>query len=125
MHTDYTLQILEEITTKLGDQLRFFANETCSAYSTVELPCETAARLRRKAKNAQGIASNTEETSGGTRRKKTFNMNTYKHHALGDYVQAIRTYGTCDSYSTEAVCGSLYMFPTLIFFLGGARTSHR
>jgi hypothetical protein len=118
MHTDYTLQILEELTTKLGDQLRFFANETCLAYSTVELPRETAARQRRKAKKAQVIAPNTKETSGGARRKKTFNMNTYKHHALGDYVQAIRTYGTCDSYSTEAVCGPPYMFPTLIFFLG-------
>jgi len=40
MHTDHTLQILEELTTKLGDQLRFFANNTCSNYSTVELPHE-------------------------------------------------------------------------------------
>jgi hypothetical protein len=118
MHTDYTLQILKEIMTKLGDQFQFFANETCLAYSMVELPHKTAAQLRRKAKNAQVIASNTEETSGGTCWKKTFNMNTYKHHALGDYVQAIRTYGTCDSYSTEAIHGSLYMFPTLISFLG-------
>jgi hypothetical protein len=116
MHTDYTLQILEEITTKLGDQLRFFANETCLAYSMVELLHEAAAWQRCKAKKAQATDSNTKETSSGTRQKKTFNINTYKHHALGDYVEAIQTYGTCDSYSTEPVCGPPYMFPTLIFF---------
>jgi hypothetical protein len=37
------------------------------------------------------------------RRKKTFNINTYKAHALGDYVATIRRYGTTDSYSTEPV----------------------
>jgi hypothetical protein len=37
------------------------------------------------------------------RRKKTFNLNTYKAHALRDYVETIRRYGTTDSYSTEPV----------------------
>jgi hypothetical protein len=31
-------------------------------------------------------------------------MNTYKHHALGDYIETIWTYGTCNSYSMELVC---------------------
>ncbi|KAG2737310.1 hypothetical protein P692DRAFT_20883715, partial [Suillus brevipes Sb2] len=35
------------------------------------------------------------------RRKKSFNLNTYKMHALGDYVTSIRRFGTTDSYSTE------------------------
>lgn len=104
MHTKHTLQILEELTTTLGDQLRFFANVTCSDYSTVELPREAAARKRRRSKKSQVNVPNDKEAACGTRRKKTFNMNTYKHHALGDYVETIRTYGTCDSYSTEAVC---------------------
>ena len=103
MHTDYTLEFLEEATTKLGDQLRLFARDICSKYNTVELPREAAARRRRKSKNSPISAPNVQETTEGTRRKKTFNMNTYKHHALGDYVEAIRTFGTCDSYSTEAV----------------------
>jgi hypothetical protein len=107
MHTDRTLQILEELTTKLGDQLRFFAEVTCLDYSTVELPREAAARKRRQSKKSQVNVPNNKETACGTRRKKTFNMNTYKHHALGDYVETIRTYGTCDSYSTEAVCNML------------------
>jgi hypothetical protein len=37
------------------------------------------------------------------RRRKTLNLNTYKNHSLGDYVRTIRTYGTTDSYTTEAV----------------------
>lgn len=37
------------------------------------------------------------------RRQKTWNLDTYKIHALGDYVETIRLYGTTDSYSTELV----------------------
>lgn len=37
------------------------------------------------------------------RRRKTMNLNTYKVHSLGDYVEAIRRYGTTDSFSTERV----------------------
>jgi hypothetical protein len=40
------------------------------------------------------------------RRKRSFNLNTYKMHALGDYVTSIHRFGTTDSYSTEPV--SLY-----------------
>lgn len=38
------------------------------------------------------------------RRRKTLNLNTFKCHSAGDYVNTIREYGTCDSYSTEPVC---------------------
>jgi hypothetical protein len=38
-----------------------------------------------------------------SRHKKTFNLNTYKLHALGNYTMTIRRYGTTDSYSTEMV----------------------
>jgi hypothetical protein len=44
------------------------------------------------------------------RRHKTFNLNTYKLHSLGDYVTSIRKYGTTDSYSTEPVCEASYLF---------------
>lgn len=37
------------------------------------------------------------------RRRKGISLHTYKHHALGDYVDTIRRYGTTDSYSTETV----------------------
>lgn len=42
-------------------------------------------------------------TKSAGRLRKTLNLNTYKDHSLGDYVESIRRYGTTDSYSTEAV----------------------
>lgn len=41
------------------------------------------------------------ETMGKTGKK--LNLNTYKFHALGDYVRTIRMLGTTDSYSTQPV----------------------
>lgn len=49
----------------------------------------------------------TERLTG--RRRKAFNLNTYKSHSLGDYVETIRTYGTTDSYTTEIV-GVFFFF---------------
>jgi hypothetical protein len=46
MHTDATLDILDEITTTLGNALRQFSKETCSTFATHELKRETAARTR-------------------------------------------------------------------------------
>jgi len=46
---------------------------------------------------------------GGTQRPKTLNLNTYKWHALGDYADTIRNFGTTDSYSTEPVCSPNYV----------------
>jgi hypothetical protein len=45
---------------------------------------------------------------------KSFTLNTYKFHALGDYVDTIRTFGTTDSFTTELVsplCTLFYLFP--------------
>ena len=109
MHIDHTLRIFEEVTVLLGDQLRFFATITCSNYDTFELPRETAAHKRRKSKNSQTAVLDANDTQGTSCRRKVYTMDTYKHHALGDYVETIRTYGTCDSYSTEPVCGSLFV----------------
>jgi hypothetical protein len=44
-----------------------------------------------------------ESDSIAARRTKTFNLDTYKYHSLGDYVEHIQQYGTPDSYSTEPV----------------------
>jgi hypothetical protein len=41
--------------------------------------------------------------TGKGKRKKTFNIQTYKYHALADYADHIRRFGTTDSYSTERV----------------------
>jgi hypothetical protein len=37
------------------------------------------------------------------KRRKTFNLLTSKLHALGDYVETIKAFGTTDSYSTQIV----------------------
>ncbi|KAG1817179.1 uncharacterized protein BJ212DRAFT_1299342 [Suillus subaureus] len=48
------------------------------------------------------------------RRKKSFNLQTYKFHVLGDYVTSIHHFGTTDSYSTEP----------LNCYLGGVGAPH-
>lgn len=144
MHSDLTLQILDQQTTDLGEQLRQFKNKVCAAYQTQELNREvdarshrqtreaakrgekgktndivrgTAARKPRTGANAQGKQHVSQEQSQGAplpklpRRKKSFNLQTYKFHALGDYVASIRRLGTTDSYSTEPVSCSQLPFP--------------
>lgn len=49
LHTESTVQALENSTRRLGLILRRFESETCSAFKTRELPSEEAARGRRKA----------------------------------------------------------------------------
>ena len=107
MHTEDTLGLMESVTAPLGNHLRTFASETCAAFSTRELHREAEARTRRQGREAllkQGISRNQQNGLHTTTRKaKTFNLQTYKVHALGDYVEQIRLYGTTDSYSTQPV----------------------
>jgi hypothetical protein len=85
--------------------MRRFLKVTCETYITRELPKETAARGRRMAALAvKGIsvrAAKGKATSGQKRKK--FNLATYKYHALADYPETIRRYGTTDNYSTQTV----------------------
>lgn len=105
MHTDSTLTHLETITTVLGYELRKFSQTTCSAFSTTELPKEAAARGRKqtRAKTKGTEPNGTNVQARPAPRQKTLNLSTYKIHALGDYVQTIRMFGTTDSYSTQTV----------------------
>ncbi|KAG2742745.1 hypothetical protein P692DRAFT_20879278 [Suillus brevipes Sb2] len=109
MHSDLTLEIMDEVTSTLGRQFREFKNTVCTAYQTRELPREVGARARRLVKKAgkettghKGKGSSSIAAQGqNVQRTKVFNFQTYKFHALGDYVSTIRRYGTSDSYSTE------------------------
>jgi hypothetical protein len=74
---------------------------TKDAFNTVELPSETAAR---KPRSLAAGGDTTAQPRGPL--KKALNLQTYKFHALGDYVQSIRLFGTTDSYSTQLVCAS-------------------
>ena len=82
-----------------------------------ELHKEIDARKRHQIKKAQEwpesqrtdhnsqVPPTTEQSSSkidGCHVKK-FNLQIYKYHALGDYADTTRQYGTTDSYSTEPV----------------------
>lgn len=109
LHTDLTLGIMDRLTTELGKALRDFEKNVCVAYATQELPRETAARQRRqKAKDSSQAAEPQDDVPSmkkeePKRLKKFLNLQTYKHHSLGDFVDTIRRYGTTDSYSTQLV----------------------
>lgn len=107
MHTGQTLEIFDTVTQLLGAEFLEFKNKTCSQFSTRELPRESAARKRRVAKTqARSDPSqpeNNDRPELESRLPKTLNLDTYKHHSLGDYPNIIRRYGTTDSYSTEPV----------------------
>lgn len=114
LHTESTLSALDTSTTRLGRILRRFKSKTCRKFDTRELPSEKAARGRREAATAakklkQSSESNKTSEAKTSKRKKpqtvrTFNLTTYKLHALGDYVHAIRTFGTSDGFTTQTVC---------------------
>lgn len=127
MHTTFSLERLDEVTSSLGRQIRYFAKHTCSKFKTKELPSEEAARGRRKARKAATKAkktggaasppSPTDKDSSKASKFKLFNLLTYKGHSLGDYVRTIRFLGTTDSYSTQPVC-LRFTLEHLLTFLG-------
>lgn len=131
LHTEDTLSMLDKATIDLGKALRDFNNNTCSMYSTKELPREALSRVRRQEKKVMMQATIKRSHQDGTktttptqavinantpqppmqgshtqRKLKTLNLNTYKFHSLGDYAEAIRHYGTTDSFSTQLVSSS-------------------
>ncbi|KAG2366016.1 hypothetical protein BDR07DRAFT_1480750 [Suillus spraguei] len=97
IHTDNSLDLLSQATRCLGQQLRKFWDFTCSAFRTMELPGKIAAHQKKSANlNSAGAG-----TGSPGARLKAFNMQTYKLHALGDYVSSIKMFGTTDSYTTQ------------------------
>ena len=110
LHTDSTLTALEASTNRLGSQLRKFASVTCEAFETRELPSEEAQRGRRQAALAkkkdttgQPVSKKRRVTTTQGAQRRVFSLNTYKLHALGDYANTIRRFGTADGYSTQLV----------------------
>lgn len=60
-------------------------------------PCTETTQVKAKSQTKE------RQTVKPRRRQKTMNLDTYKIHSLGDYVDTIRHYGTTDSFSTELV----------------------
>jgi hypothetical protein len=96
MHTDRTLKLLGAATTSLGVLLRRFVSQVCKKVKTFETDRERNARVDRQSKNGATSAS-----SG--KKERTFNLLTYKLHALGDYVPSIQSFGSSDNWSTLRV----------------------
>jgi hypothetical protein len=122
LHTDDTLESFEQLTAPLGEKLRLFAGKITQDFVVHELPKETAAKARRTAATLKQKITKGKEPAkkapvkkstkgkqpakkGKGPEKKTISMSllTYKLHALGDYAQTIRQYGTTDSYSSQTV----------------------
>jgi hypothetical protein len=123
LHTDDSLDKLDQALTALGKQLRRFQQFTCSAFQAMELPREVAARQRRQDANLQSTRG--EARSSGAR-PKNFNILTYKLHALGDYTASIRLFGTTDSYTTQIVGVScLAILAVLTFCVLQGELTHR
>lgn len=117
MHSETTLSALDQTFKRLSYQLRKFRDFTCAAFTTVELPKERAARERRVARERSGLDNPDAGNCG--RKFKKFNLNTYKFHAMGDYVRSIRLFGTTDSFTTQIVRESLsYFLISIDFGLG-------
>jgi len=102
MHTETTLRFLDTSTTHLGKYLRRFMSETRKHYVTRDLPSEEAAQGRRQARDAAKDSGTARPVSHGPK-VRYFNFQTYKLHALRDYVAAIRRFGTTDNNSTQLV----------------------
>ena len=129
-HTDLSLDIMDLVTIQLGTSLRKFQAETCFVFNTRELKREEAARTRQAQRAKTTAQSSTKTTSTAPslsqtqtttvkstgRHLKTLNLKTYKDHALGDYVETIRRFGTTDSYSTETVSFPFCVFQILLIF---------
>ena len=101
LHTDDTLALLDQALRWLGAQVRRFRRVTCAAFETKELPQESTQRQRRELAELQ--SGRRKRPARSSPLPKSFNINTYKFHALGDYSQMIKTFCTTDSYSTQVV----------------------
>ena len=55
------------------------------------------------ARVAKGKAKEVGADASVPRNIKQLNLKTYKWHSLVDYVQAIKSYGTTDNYTTQTV----------------------
>jgi hypothetical protein len=115
LHTESTLQHLEQLTTELGQLTRKFRDATQSAFATFELPKETEGRRRRES-SGKGKEKATAGNASG-KNSKSLNLFTYKWHALGDYVRAIRLFGPTDGFSTRVVSNLFPMQLTYSCFL--------
>ncbi|KAG2048985.1 hypothetical protein BDR06DRAFT_984573 [Suillus hirtellus] len=93
MHSDLTINIMDQVTSAVSDQFHNFKAQVCSAYNTQELCQEVEARTQY---HANSLKEQVAQSAGSPK-----DMHCKKFHAFGDYVSMIRQYGMSDSYSSE------------------------
>ncbi|KZV89952.1 hypothetical protein EXIGLDRAFT_771236 [Exidia glandulosa HHB12029] len=99
-HTDSSLTLLSNATIRLGTAMRHFRDVICPQFKTVETASEVQKRQRAAARAAaQGVEANISIVTG--QRPKTFNLDTFKFHSLGDYPALVPEIGTTDSITTQ------------------------
>jgi hypothetical protein len=76
--------------------------QSVRSQATVPRPLVSTSQSTAKVTTTRAV-ENFPDTMDTGRQRKELNLNTYKHHALGDVANTIRRYGTTDSYSTEPV----------------------
>src|ERR1700761_4273570 len=102
LHTDTTLGMLETVAKALCQALRQFVAMTCLQYMTKELPQEFNTQIKHQQAQAM-CGARASNTMSNSVKVKQFNLSTYKIHCIPDYPDAIRKYGTTDSYSMQTV----------------------
>ncbi|KXN87998.1 hypothetical protein AN958_07810 [Leucoagaricus sp. SymC.cos] len=100
LSTETTWCFLHIATSQLGDILHKFEEATCAFFYTEKLPTDAAARGQQSAR-----MNSVQQKEKGKAPEKTssrsFSLATYKLHSLGDYKEAIKMFGTSDSYLTQ------------------------
>ncbi|KAG1761123.1 hypothetical protein EV702DRAFT_1207465 [Suillus placidus] len=95
MHSDLTLDILDQRTTDLGNHFRQFKAPACAAYHTQELDREVDAQSRRQAREAAKRSDTDKDRSGKTPTNRpvltvqtsaTKKTSKAEHHASGSYL---------------------------------------
>jgi hypothetical protein len=114
LHTESTLQHLEELTMDLRQAMQKFRDTTQSAFITFELPKEIGAQNRCQKSGKGKKKAGASNTSG--QKLKILNLFTYKWHALGDYVHAICLFGRTDGFSTQLVLQFFLSTSPLLYF---------
>lgn len=101
IHTNSSLELLDDATTCLGITLWYFTWVICPEFAMKETAAKFSKRKRQEA------TSTTQASDSNTRKPRIFNMKTIKLHSLGDYVSNIQKYGTTDLYDTSIVSSPL------------------
>ncbi|KAI0349974.1 hypothetical protein OH77DRAFT_1499288 [Trametes cingulata] len=100
-HMEPLLEALSTRAVEVGRSVRKFANVTCSKWYTVDLPKEAAARGRCKAAVSKKTGKVVIGKGPEARRRRVFNLNTYKYHSIRDYPAVICLHATTDNWSTQ------------------------